>query len=44
MSKNVPEVRFEGFSGDWERKKLGESNGKILMVTKLLKINHGIGR
>ncbi|HBI9383360.1 TPA: restriction endonuclease subunit S, partial [Staphylococcus aureus] len=29
QKKNVPELRFPGFEGEWEEKKLGEFAGKV---------------
>ncbi|MCJ8057720.1 restriction endonuclease subunit S [Staphylococcus aureus] len=29
QKKNVPELRFQGFEGEWEEKKLGEFAGKV---------------
>lgn len=43
-SKNVPKIRFEGFSGEWENKKLGELGYTYIGLSGKTKKDFGHGK
>ena len=38
QKKNVPELRFPGFEGEWEEKKLGDLTDRVIRKNKKLRI------